>query len=92
MHVAFAERCAWRAVYVYQGTRQLGHIGIDPRGSSGPEVFVSLGRRHLRFTLPHLRWRYPHGRVWSWAYGLQGRILLRIDSRFKAGRGGRVSP
>lgn len=71
MHIKTADRCAWRAFYVYAGQndgashRQLFYAGIDPTRDRGPQVFggITFGWPHpwtaltFRFTLPHITWR-----------------------------------
>lgn len=70
--VAFAERCAWRAAYLYRGTDQIARIGIDPTASGGPVLFGAfyfVGPRPWRrfdrlrpflFRFTEFRVRLPH--------------------------------
>lgn len=65
---SFAERCAWRAVYVYLGERQVFHVGIDPSAGPGPSFFAAFHP----FCGLGLRGRWPvfdSVRVWLYRLG-----------------------
>ena len=82
MKVMFAKQCAWRAMYVFVGDRQVAHLGIDPEPSK-PQVFGRLFGWSFRFTVPHLSWSRAAGHpVLLPLYRAQGRLLHRIDGRF----------
>lgn len=34
----FAEKCAWRAIYISAGCQQIAYLGIDPTASR-PNIF-----------------------------------------------------
>jgi hypothetical protein len=69
MKITFAEKCAWRAMYVTAFGKQIFRIGIDPTTEYGPKFFIASGLfghrgyRGLRITLPHIKWG------WASQYG-----------------------
>lgn len=84
--IKFAERCAWRAVYVYRnrkdgGQRKVFHISVDPTFSTGPKCSGSILSFSWCFTLPHLKWKYPAGPVRRWAQNLSSRFWSSLDGR-----------
>lgn len=79
--VRFAERCAWRATYLYFRGREVAHVGVDPTSDGGPEVFAALGGRTLRRRVPCVRWRVGRGPVRLALYRRQQALLRRLDGR-----------
>lgn len=86
LHLKFADGCAWRAAYLYAGSRQIAHVGIDPTCGPGPQLFGSIGRRSCRATIPHLSWRAVtranHPIVLK-LYQAQEAIRFRLDGRYR---------
>jgi len=71
INLAFAEHCAWRAVYLYILGDQIAHLGIDPTASGGPQIFGAF-----YFVGPRpWRWR----RLWP----LQSFLFRFTSFRFK---------
>lgn len=78
MEIKFAEKCAWRAVYVSRelsdsyGRHQFFHIGIDPTIGSGPACFGAIsnpwvrGAPKNRFRF-HISWRFKLPTI-QWKY------------------------
>lgn len=90
MKIAFADKCAWRAVYVYAGDRQLFRIGIDPTADTGPQFFGAILDRSIRFTLPHVKYRhaaYCRPRflrpVMFELWRVSDRFYRRLDGRYR---------
>ena len=84
--IQFAERSAWRAVYVYLRGAQVFHLGVDPnigRQSRGPEFFGGLPMARLawRLPLPAYRWRYPMNRLQRAVFNLSQRFWHAVDGR-----------
>lgn len=82
-----ASKCAWRAIYVYRGSRhavgeKLMYVGLDPNLSGGPVIFGAIGRKEFKLRLPFVSWRYPMGRVRLVVYKLQQRFLHGLDGRY----------
>lgn len=85
--------CAWRALYLSLGGRQVAYLGLDPKGDRGPQVFGGLWRWSFRFTLPHVRWShaYPARGVMMDLYMAQQRLLSGLDGRYGWGTRARKS-
>jgi hypothetical protein len=81
LSIQFAEHCAWRAVYVFVGGRQIFRLGVDPSASRGPHLFGMVAGREFRLQLPTVRWTYPMGRVRTWAYSACQRFYFALDGR-----------
>lgn len=87
MRVKFAEKCAWRAVYVYHKDVQIAYLGFDPE-SSRPRLFGAIGNKRrdfvkINWVVPHISW--PLAARFQFLlplYNVQQRVLHRIDGRF----------
>jgi hypothetical protein len=73
---------AWRARYLYVNERKVAHIGIDPTGSHGPQMFGSLLGRSFRFGLPHVRWQYPASPLRMRLYKASSHFWHMMDGRY----------
>jgi hypothetical protein len=88
--VVFAEKCAWRAIYIHRPGNQwskLGSqlfvLGFDPEFHQ-PKIFIGLMGKVRRFRLPHISWIMAAGsKFWLPLYRLEQHILHRIDGRLK---------
>lgn len=89
--VAFAERCAWRAVYLRTRSGwQYFHMGVDPR--NGPERVDFFGGVAIKVPGPRrfigFRWRFPllwasWGRSPRWWWRLVSTVTHRLDGRYR---------
>lgn len=83
MRIAFANRCAWRAFYIYLDSgRKIAHLGIDPTADRGPTCFGSIAGFSWRFGLPHFKWKYPCSPIRMAAYRLSQRFYHGLDGRY----------
>ncbi len=89
--VSFAERCAWRAVYIYLQGKQVAHLGVDPRDGVRPQVFGGIAggvtsetnwSHSFRLNIPTLRFKHPSTALYSKAYSLTSRFWHKVDGRF----------
>ena len=89
--LVFADKCAWRAVYVYSTTGpQWFRIGVDPMDGVKPVCFgmIRVGSHQFqwRFVLPYVAWkstyRFPRG-LWLRAYGVSKRFWSKVDGRHR---------
>lgn len=74
LRIAFAEHCAWRAIYVYRPVDvetgfnrwsdvQICRLGFDPGDCGRASIFFAIGNRSGRIRLPHSRrWARLDGR------------------------------
>ena len=91
--ITFADRCAWRAVYIYTARPRFGrhttlvaYLGIDPYDGR-PEVFGGLLDWSFRFKVPGVvRWRHPMSAWRLKVYGWQQWFFHRLDGRYGWGR------
>ncbi len=95
--VMTAERCAWRAVYLYWGDTQVFAVGVDPSARDdviSPELFWRCGAATIlrRIVKGSHRVRLPHV-PWSWCartnYAWPVMLLYRLSSWFWSGVDGR---
>lgn len=78
LEIKFAEKCAWRAFYVYVRDRQVAHLGIDPTADRGARVFGRLFRFSFRLRVPFTVWRFNQPRlVTRWQ-----QFIHSLDGRF----------
>src|SRR5262245_12282405 len=91
MRLQFAERCAWRALYLYRADgRQVLRLGVDPHDGVRPALFGAVGRWSLRLTLPYVPWRWVmatrYARPVALLYRASMRFWLGVDGRYGWGR------
>lgn len=87
LHIQFADRCAWRAVYFSTVTnnqrRQFMHFSIDPSDCYVKPTFSgSCGRWHWRIRLPVVRWVPNAGPLRRAFYQASARFWHGMDGRF----------
>ncbi len=86
LEVVRAEKCAWRARYVYVNGNQVAHIGVDPHDGNKPQVFGGIGPWNFRIRLPTLPWRINAGPLYVRAYQLVRKFWFGVDGRYGWGK------
>lgn len=87
IRIAFADGCAWRAVYFYYRhsdglMRKFLHLSIDPSDCyTRPTFSGSVGRWSWRIRLPVVRWKPNAGPVRRVMYSLSSRFWHGMDGR-----------
>lgn len=91
MKVIFAEKCAWRGIYLHRNNgRQIFRITVDPGiGSSFgiPTINIAfMGRQGFRCNLPHIPWRWVmkgnYSKFRTALYKLSQRFWFAVDGRY----------
>jgi hypothetical protein len=103
IQVKFAEKSAWRAIYIYAGPMrrdgfrnfQVAHLGIDP--CLGPRIFGGIcfaprtKTHYLDIKIPHISWRMVmrsnYNKHVVALYKLQQEIFYKLDGRYGWGSG-----
>jgi hypothetical protein len=95
--IQFAERCAWRAVYIsWTATETRGYslvplgiekriltLGVDPEPGK-PKVFGCVFGRDFRFRVPLLfPWKSTTNRLRVWLYQKENRLWHSLDGRYR---------
>jgi hypothetical protein len=76
-----AEKCAWRARYVFVNDRKVFHLGFDPE-QSRPQLFGSLLGREFRLRVPTIRWSQHLKGIKLKLWRLQHSFLHNMDGRY----------
>lgn len=87
MGINFAQKCAWRAMYVSVGGRQVFYIGVDPMNGVNPVLFGGVLRKGFRVRLPAVKWKSTGGAVWLFFYKLSSKFWLAVDGRYSSRSG-----
>jgi hypothetical protein len=93
MRIHFAESCAWRAMYVRIGDRQVFHLGVDPNDGVKPKLFGGfafgswdswLKPYGFNFTLPlpWARWTGSSNPIRLFLCRLSSRFWHAVDGRY----------
>ncbi len=81
--IEFAEKCAWRAAYLFVDGRQVAHIGVDPNHGVRPRLFVMVGGgRSHNFLLPRVPWKQDASLLYLHAYRLSASFWHNVDGRY----------
>ncbi len=80
--VEFAEKCAWRAAYLFVDGRQVAHIGVDPDHGVRPKLFAKVAGRSFRFNLPRVPWRQDASPLYLHAYRMSASFWHNVDGRY----------
>ena len=83
MKIEFAEKCAWRAAYLFNGKgKQIAHFGIDP-DHAGPRLFGAVIGFSWNLRIPTVGFNTAYNHRWLMPlYRIQGRILSGLDGRY----------
>lgn len=89
--ITTANGCAWRAVYLRVGDRQVFHAGVDPNDGTRPVFFASVaGLGSIRVGLPYVPWAWASRTGYAapvmLAYRLSSRFWHRVDGRYRGGK------
>ena len=93
MKITFAEKCAWRAMYVKVGHTQVFYIGVDPNNGVKPKLFggIAVGSWYswlkphgfnFRLTLPWVGWTGSTNPVRMYFYKKLHSFWFAVDGRY----------